>query len=113
MARQFLASSNAHSSASIRGHETANENNDDSWIKRIDAEVEQIENDFGYNQGLGSEIRQRSEFTKAKRKIAENIRHALKIIKEHHNGLWSHLDNSIKTSGGFRYEPEREIDWLT
>ncbi|MDA7903328.1 hypothetical protein N9B31_06655 [Mariniblastus sp.] len=96
-----------------RDRQTANENNDDSWKKRIDAEVEQIENDFGYNQGLGGKLRQRSEFTKAKRKIAENIRRGLMVIKEHHNGLWSHLDNSIKTSGGFRYEPDREIDWLT
>lgn len=91
----------------------ATRNNDDSWIKRIDKEIEQIEGEIGFNEGKDGQIRERFDFEKAKRKIAENIRRGRLLINEHHKILGAHLLNCVKTRGGFRYEPDQEIDWLT
>lgn len=91
----------------------AEKNSDSSWLTRIDKETEQIEIELSYNLGLHNNIRERSEYLKVKRKIAEYIRRGKTAVSKRHSVLGLHLDNSIKTRGGFRYESEQEYDWLT
>ena len=91
----------------------AEKNGDSSWLARIDKEVEQIEIELGYNLGLSNNIRERSDYLNVKRKIAEYIRRGETAVSKKHSALGLHLHNSLKKRGGFRYEPEQELDWVT
>jgi hypothetical protein len=79
---------------------------------RIQDEIDKIESDLRAATGLGGRIRKFSnEQERAKEAVRKAIERAKENIREKHEKLWQHLDNTIQIGLTCSYKPDQHIDW--
>jgi hypothetical protein len=81
----------------------------------IKEQLDFIEKELSAAKGLGGRTRKfPTQKGTAQKAVSKAILRSLKIIKNHHPDLYTHLNNALKPiSAPFRYNLDRPIDWIT
>jgi hypothetical protein len=86
--------------------------NDYGRVERIDEEIEVITTYLQAGSGLGRRSRRwASPAERARVNVRNAIAKALRSIRQHHEPLHRHLQNSIKTGAVCSYVPEQGVTW--
>jgi hypothetical protein len=86
--------------------------NDYGQLERIEAEIEAIEGYLTAGTGRGGRARRWvSPSERARVNVRNAIAKALRSIERHHQPLYRHLLNSIKTGAVCTYVPEQTVRW--
>jgi len=91
----------------------AEQNDDESWLERIDRETDQITEELLKATGLGGKTRKMGDDVQnIRRRIAKTIQDVIEKIRDHDPNLAQHLKNTIHTNLHMCYRPDREIPWV-
>ena len=90
----------------------ANANTDLARRNSLIEEREALYAEVGRATGLGGKNREASsDRERARQSVSAAIHRALRAIKEEHEPLWQHLQNSLKIGEFLSYEPEQRVPW--
>ena len=92
--------------------EEAKVNNDEGRTDELRREKEFLEKEISRAFGLNKRSREDTDTEKVRKAVSEAVRRAIETIGEHHEALGRHLDAFISSGATFKYDPEREIDWV-
>lgn len=86
--------------------------NDYGRLERIDREIETIGSYLEAGSVAGRRPRRwAAPAERARVNVRNSIAKALRLIKRHHEPLYRHLQNSLKTGAVCSYVPEQEVSW--
>lgn len=91
----------------------AQDMNDSIRAGHLQIEYDKLVDFLSKSMGLGGKQRKvTNEADKARSAVTWRIRSAIKKIKETHNSLGDHLENSIKTGTFCSYVPQSNLHWI-
>lgn len=93
--------------------EEAKENNDFGRAEKLQVEIEFLNRELAGAAGLGGRPREKSNIERIRKSVSGAVSRAIDAIAADHKLLGRHLTVSIKSGLTFRYDPERNPNWLT
>jgi hypothetical protein len=88
--------------------------NDPGLLRSLDKESESIESELRRTLGLAGRAREMQGGKQRPEKgVVNAIQRAIRSIKQVHQSLGTHLENSVTTGKSCQYRPEVEVDWRT
>lgn len=93
--------------------EAARRNNDQGQIAKLEGELESLTSVLASATGLGGRTRENTDIERVRKAVSMAVSRAVDSIRDKHAVLGRHLQNSISSGLTFRYDPERDPDWLT
>jgi hypothetical protein len=91
----------------------ASENNDETRIETLQAEMDQLANELAAATGLGGRSRKKNNIEKIRKSVREAVSRDMKRINKRHPRLGLHLYRYIDTGVACRYSPDEDPGWLT
>jgi hypothetical protein len=87
--------------------------NDLGRIAQLQSEMEVFASEIAGATGLGGRRREKSDTERVRKNVSMAVTRAIDSIRDEHDVLGRHLRNSISPGLAFRYDPERDPNWLT
>lgn len=82
-------------------------------IAQLQSEMETFELEIARATGLGGKKREKTDAERIRKNVSMAVARAIDSIRDEHAVLGRHLQNSISPGLTFRYDPERDPNWLT
>jgi len=93
--------------------EEAESRNDLGRIEQTKSKLDVFGTELARAYGLGGRKRERTDVERVRKSVSMAVSRAMDSIRDEHAVLGRHLQNSISCGLTFRYDPERDVDWLT